>query len=111
AALEVLPVPLVSLPVVHQHPWWLAALAHEVGHHIQRDLCGGAGARIHPSGSPSARRSALRFSTEASVSGWLSPNARRRRDRVISSSARACGYSPSARRSAASRLADIRVSG
>ena len=42
SALETLPVPLIGLPpVVHARPWWLAAIAHESGHHLQRDLCGG----------------------------------------------------------------------
>jgi hypothetical protein len=42
SALATLPVPLVGLPpVVHPRPWWLAAIAHETGHHIQRDLSGG----------------------------------------------------------------------
>jgi hypothetical protein len=42
SALATLPVPLVGLPpVVHQRPWWLAALAHETGHHIQREFSGG----------------------------------------------------------------------
>ncbi len=42
SALATLPVPLVGLPpVVHPRPWWLAAVAHETGHHIQRDFSGG----------------------------------------------------------------------
>jgi hypothetical protein len=42
SALATLPVPLVGLPpAVHQRPWWLAAIAHETGHHIQRDFSGG----------------------------------------------------------------------
>jgi hypothetical protein len=42
SALATLAVPLVGLPpVVHPRPWWLAALAHETGHHLQRDLAGG----------------------------------------------------------------------
>lgn len=42
SALATLPVPLVGLPpVVHPRPWWLAAIAHETGHHIQRDFSGG----------------------------------------------------------------------
>jgi hypothetical protein len=43
SALDPLPVPLIGLPpVVHSRPWLLGALAHETGHHLQRDLCGGA---------------------------------------------------------------------
>jgi hypothetical protein len=43
SALETLPVPLIGLPpVVHSRPWWLAAIAHEIGHHLQRDLSGGS---------------------------------------------------------------------
>jgi hypothetical protein len=40
--LEKLPVPLIGLPpVVQTRPWWLAAIAHETGHHLQHDLAGG----------------------------------------------------------------------
>jgi hypothetical protein len=43
SALETLPVPLIGMPpIVHSRPWWLAALAHETGHHLQRDLYGGS---------------------------------------------------------------------
>jgi hypothetical protein len=43
SALKTLPLPLVGLPpVVHSRPWWLASLAHEIGHHIEHDLLGGA---------------------------------------------------------------------
>lgn len=43
SALETMPVPLIGLPpVVHARPWLLAVLAHEIGHHVQRDLAGGA---------------------------------------------------------------------
>jgi hypothetical protein len=38
----VLPVPLIALPVtVREHPWWLAAAAHEVGHQLASTLAGG----------------------------------------------------------------------
>jgi hypothetical protein len=41
--LKMLPVPLIGLPVgVADEPWWLAVLAHEVGHHVQFDVDGGA---------------------------------------------------------------------
>ena len=43
SALKTLPLPLVGLPpVVHSRPWWLASLAHEIGHHIEHDLLSGA---------------------------------------------------------------------
>jgi len=37
--LRVFPVPLLGLPTsVVSEPWWLAVVAHEVGHHVQYDL-------------------------------------------------------------------------
>ncbi|MGD0704693.1 MAG: hypothetical protein ABSA02_32995 [Trebonia sp.] len=43
SALETLPLPVTGLPpVVHSRPWWLASLAHENGHHLQRDFAGGS---------------------------------------------------------------------
>ena len=42
AFLGKLPVPLISLPpLCVTDPWWLILVAHEVGHHLQFDLCGG----------------------------------------------------------------------
>jgi hypothetical protein len=36
--LQQIPVPLVALPPnCSQEPWWLAYIAHEVGHHVQAD--------------------------------------------------------------------------
>jgi hypothetical protein len=38
-----LPVPVIAMPVGWlDAPWWLALLAHEVGHHVQYDLVPGA---------------------------------------------------------------------
>jgi hypothetical protein len=38
-----LPVPVIAMPVGWlDAPWWLALLAHEVGHHLQYDLVPGA---------------------------------------------------------------------
>jgi hypothetical protein len=38
-----LPVPLIGLPTVClSEPWWLAFLAHEIGHHVQYDIVPGA---------------------------------------------------------------------
>jgi hypothetical protein len=42
AFLGKLPVPVISLPpLCVTDPWWLILVAHEVGHHLQFDLCGG----------------------------------------------------------------------
>jgi hypothetical protein len=42
-ALRRLPVPVIGLPpACVSRPWWLAALAHETGHHLQHDLDSGA---------------------------------------------------------------------
>ena len=39
AAMAVWPVPMIALPLsVIDEPWWLALVAHEVGHHVQYDL-------------------------------------------------------------------------
>jgi hypothetical protein len=41
--LATLPVPVIAMPVGWlDAPWWLALLAHEVGHHVQYDLVPGA---------------------------------------------------------------------
>jgi len=38
-----LPLPLIGLPTVClTEPWWLAFLAHEIGHHVQYDILPGA---------------------------------------------------------------------
>lgn len=43
AFLTKLPVPVISLPAAClDAPWWLALLAHEVGHHLQHDLAADA---------------------------------------------------------------------
>ena len=37
--IQVLPIPIVSLPpICLQEPWWLIYLGHEIGHHVQHDL-------------------------------------------------------------------------
>jgi hypothetical protein len=37
--LSALPIPLLGLPpAAVEYPWWLALVAHEVGHHVQYDL-------------------------------------------------------------------------
>lgn len=42
--LQQIPVPLVALPPnCTEEPWWLAYLAHEVGHHVQADYLPDAG--------------------------------------------------------------------
>jgi hypothetical protein len=69
SALETLPVPLIGLPpIVHSRPWWLAALAHETGHHLQRDLCGGA---FYTSLGPALEAAAVKAGAEpGSWEGW-----------------------------------------
>jgi hypothetical protein len=38
-----LPIPTVALPdSSRREPWWLVLAAHETGHHVQRELAGGA---------------------------------------------------------------------
>jgi hypothetical protein len=65
AALETLPVPLIGLPpVVHTRPWWLAALAHEVGHHLEQDFSGGS---IYTSLGPALENAA---STDTEPGAW-----------------------------------------
>jgi hypothetical protein len=69
SALETLPVPLIGLPpVVHSRPWWLAAIAHESGHHLQRDLYGGS---IYIGLGPALEAAAVRAGAESgSWSDW-----------------------------------------
>jgi hypothetical protein len=68
SALETLPVPLTGLPpVVHSRPWWLAALAHESGHHLQRDFDGGS---IYTSLGPALETAANADAEAGSWRGW-----------------------------------------
>lgn len=42
AHVDALPIPTIGIPeVCIRHPWWLAYLAHEVGHHVHHELAGG----------------------------------------------------------------------
>lgn len=39
---EALPIPTIGIPeACVRHPWWLAYLVHEVGHHLHHELAGG----------------------------------------------------------------------
>jgi hypothetical protein len=68
STLETLPVPLTGLPpVVHSRPWWLAALAHENGHHLERDFAGGS---IYTSLGPALEAAAKADAEQASWRGW-----------------------------------------
>ena len=69
SALKTLPVPLIGLPpVVHSRPWWLAAVAHESGHHLQRELLGGS---IYTGLGPALESAAIAAGAEpGSWRGW-----------------------------------------
>jgi hypothetical protein len=52
---------------VHSRPWWLAALAHENGHHLQRDFSGGS---IFTSLGPALEAAAMAGAEPGSWRGW-----------------------------------------
>jgi hypothetical protein len=74
-----LPIPVIALPVTClEKPWWLAVVAHEVGHHVYFDLNPGleqaAQARVAAAAKASGDEEAIaawrRWSTEAFADMW-----------------------------------------